>query len=114
MKPASSILLDRSREFRLKLHVASVPLGWIWLIPAFHLPEVSKPLHSPRTHTLTFPRSQVDFSIGPGAMIEKVLVRLEEVEDGNLERTAELLSEEAERRADVQDTKGEQVKENGE
>ena len=79
---SKALILDRARELRLRFHLGSVPLGWAWFIPAFHLPETlaqdSKP-PTRRIHTLHFPRSQIDFAIGPGAAIHEILVRLEEV-----------------------------------
>ncbi|WWD21702.1 hypothetical protein CI109_106189 [Kwoniella shandongensis] len=114
LKPdSSSIILDRSREFRLKFHLASVPLGWTWLIPAFHLPEPSADRVN-RTHTLHFPRSQIDFPLGPGQAIHQILVRFEEVPEGDKEDTARLMSEEEEREEGVNETSGERVKEDGE
>ncbi|KAL7419116.1 Telomerase protein component 1 [Cryptotrichosporon argae] len=77
--PPERLVLDRAREFRTKLHLGALPLGWAWLIPAFHLPE---PLPgAPRTHALHLPRNQIDFALGPGASIQEVIVRLEEVVD---------------------------------
>ncbi|WVQ79850.1 hypothetical protein IAT38_001950 [Cryptococcus sp. DSM 104549] len=125
LKPSHGALtLDRSRELRLKFHLGSMPLGWAWLIPAFHLPEpaVSSSASSsgttsttgPRTHTLYFPRSQVDFPLGPGAALYQVLVRLEEVAEGDEAAPTKLMSEEEEKEEGVDDTKGEKVKEEGE
>jgi phosphatidylinositol-3,4,5-trisphosphate 3-phosphatase/dual-specificity protein phosphatase PTEN len=113
----SSIILDRGREVRLKLHLASMPLGWAWMIPAFHLPEPvasstdSQPI---RTHTLDFRRSQIDFPLGPGQSIHRVLVRLEEVPESEHAEPSRLMSDEEERRSGVEDHKGEDVKEEGE
>ena len=95
----------------MKFHLASIPLGWAWLIPAFHLPEDGGGLN--RVHTLSFPRSQIDFAVGPGSAIEKILVRMEEVADVG-EAPARLLSDGEEVEQGVDDTKGEKVKEDGE
>ncbi|ORY21744.1 hypothetical protein BCR39DRAFT_50898 [Naematelia encephala] len=117
MVPDTPIVLDRSREFRLKFHVASVPLGWTWLIPAFHLPEraASGPSGTTiKTHTLRFPRSQIDFAIGPGTAIYQVLVQLEDLPEDDMEEPTRLLSEEEERREGLRDERGENVKEEGE
>jgi phosphatidylinositol-3,4,5-trisphosphate 3-phosphatase/dual-specificity protein phosphatase PTEN len=108
---STSLILDRSREFRMKLHLASVPLGWAWFIPAFHLPNIGD--SQSRVHTLSFPKSQIDFAIGPGSAIERVLVRLEDVVD-NHEAPAPLLSDREEKQAGVRDAEGEKVKEDGE
>ncbi|OCF33832.1 hypothetical protein I317_01324 [Kwoniella heveanensis CBS 569] len=112
----SSLILDRSREFRMKFHLASIPLGWAWMIPAFHLPEPPADGGSSdkRTHTLYFPRSQVDFPLGPGQSIHQIVVRLEEVPEGDKEQTARLMTDEEERKEGVEDDKGERVKEDGE
>ncbi|KAK8847604.1 hypothetical protein IAR55_005463 [Kwoniella newhampshirensis] len=117
LKPNSrSLILDRSREFRLKFHLASVPLGWTWLIPAFHLPEprTTTAEQTSRIHTLHFPRSQIDFPLGPGQAIHQVLVRLEEVPDDEKEGTARLMDEDEEREEGLDETRGEKVKEDGE
>ncbi|XAO24584.1 hypothetical protein I312_103388 [Cryptococcus bacillisporus CA1280] len=121
----SHITLDRSREFRLKLHIGNLPLGWAWLIPAFHLPEPSSPNTgegggaAKRVHTLSFPRSQVDFPLGPGAALHQVLIRLEEVAEDSMGRDDEvpprLMNDEEERREGVEnDSKEDKVKEEGE
>ncbi|WWC59678.1 uncharacterized protein I303_102240 [Kwoniella dejecticola CBS 10117] len=114
----NSLILDRSREFRMKFHIASVPLGWTWMIPSFHLPEppakTSAEPPQKRTHTLHFPKSQVDFPLGPGQAIHEILVRLEEVPEDEKEETARLMSDEEERREGVDDTRGEKVVEDGE
>lgn len=121
----SHITLDRSREFRLKLHIGNLPLGWAWLIPAFHLPEPPSPNTgegggaAKRLHTLSFPRSQVDFPLGPGAALHQVLIRLEEVAEDSMSRDDEvpprLMNDEEERREGVEnDSKEDKVKEEGE
>ncbi|WVO14791.1 hypothetical protein L204_102429 [Cryptococcus depauperatus] len=103
------LTLNRSREFRLKFHLGNLPLGWAWLIPAFHLPEPAPPT---RIHTLTFPRSQVDFPVGPGVALHKVLVRLQDVSEDDPELPAQLMSEEEEKKEGVEDdNKEEKVKE---
>lgn len=96
----------------MKFHIASIPLGWAWLIPAFHLPE---PLPgSKRIHTLHFPRSQIDFAIGPAAAIHQILVNLEEVAEGEEGVTARLLSPNEKRKDGFQDSKGEEsIREDG-
>lgn len=96
-----------------------MPLGWLWLIPAFHLPEPpaadpSSSSTSKRTHTLVFPRSQIDFAIGPGTSVHSVIVRLEDVMEMENQAVAPLLSEEQERQVGLDDSKGENVKEDGE
>ncbi|BEJ07147.1 hypothetical protein CcaverHIS641_0404160 [Cutaneotrichosporon cavernicola] len=75
--PPQEVVLDRGREFRLKLHLGSLPLGWAWLIPAFHLPEPATPGN---IVVFDVPRSQLDFPLGPGAAVKRVIIRLEEVD----------------------------------
>jgi hypothetical protein len=38
-------------------------LGWLWLIPSFHLPTDTPSIDPsvPRTHTIVFPRELIDF-----------------------------------------------------
>ena len=112
-----SLVLDRTREFRLRFHLASIPLGWAWLIPAFHLPEPvpsdSRPA-TKRIHTLHFPRSQIDFAIGPGAAIHEILVRLEEVSVDEEAGTARVLGVKEEIKLGMEDRRGEgSVREDG-
>ena len=119
---------------RLKLHLGSLPLGWLWLIPAFHLaeePEFQNPpsvstetatqndpsaaaandpsgaSRSPRRiHTLTIPRSQVDFPVGPGQALHSVLIRFEDLPTHG-GSPARLMSEEEEKESGMRDTTGE-------
>lgn len=99
------LVLERSREFRLKFHLGALPLGWTWLIPSFHLREPAPP--TTRTHTLRFPRSQLDFPLGPGQAIEEIVIRLEEVTSRDPGSPVRLLSDEEERRQGLNDTVGE-------
>jgi phosphatidylinositol-3,4,5-trisphosphate 3-phosphatase/dual-specificity protein phosphatase PTEN len=102
--------VERGRELRLKLHLSSLPLGWLWLIPAFHLPEPT----GTGTHTLQFPKSQIDFALGPGAAIQEVLIEFDEIAEGQGEGPSRLLSEREEKEEGVEDGKGEKVLEAGE
>ncbi|KAF9226378.1 hypothetical protein BS17DRAFT_777148 [Gyrodon lividus] len=54
------ILLEANRELRIKLFMGEVVLGWVWLIPAFHIPPDSP------SSTLVLTRDDIDFSIGIG------------------------------------------------
>lgn len=104
------LLLDRDRECRIKLHLSSLPLGWAWFIPAFHLPEPSTP---GKRHVLLFPHSQIDFAVGPGAAIVDVAVELEEIsKDAEGAEPAHQLSEQQERQAGLDEK--DRVKEEGE
>ena len=107
LEPLSApLILDRGREVRLKFHLASLPLGWAWLIPAFHLPE---PTHPARSHTMVFPKSQIDFPLGPGQAIDHVEVTIAEMEDDA--EPARLFTDEEEDRVGVNDREGENVRE---
>lgn len=71
------VILDRGREFRIKLQLGSLPMGWAWFIPAFHLGE---PSGGGQAFTFDVPRSQLDFPLGPGSAVKRVILRLEEVD----------------------------------
>ncbi|RXK39199.1 hypothetical protein M231_03556 [Tremella mesenterica] len=110
------LVLERGREVRLKFHLASLPLGWTWFIPAFHLPEPVPSTKTPikqKVHTLHFDRSQIDFAIGPGASLRSVEVKLEEVPVDDMSEPARLLNDEEERAEGV-DERVEHVREDGE
>jgi phosphatidylinositol-3,4,5-trisphosphate 3-phosphatase/dual-specificity protein phosphatase PTEN len=70
------IILHRAREFRLKLHLGSLPMGWAWFIPAFHLAE---PSSVGNVVAFDVPRSQLDFPLGPGSAVQRVIMRFEEM-----------------------------------
>jgi len=112
---STSLILDRDREFRLKLHLSSLPLGWLWIIPAFHLPEGQSSVESiNRLHTLRFVRSQLDFALGPGTAVHQVIVQLEEIPMHDARSTARLMDSEEEVLAGFADRTGEHVIEDGE
>ncbi|KAG9004722.1 Telomerase protein component 1 [Tulasnella sp. JGI-2019a] len=72
------ILLDSSREVRLKLYMGEVPFGWFWFIPAF---EQNQSQQGPENTTiLTFTRKELDFPLGPGSWLVDVELRLVSVE----------------------------------
>jgi phosphatidylinositol-3,4,5-trisphosphate 3-phosphatase/dual-specificity protein phosphatase PTEN len=102
LEPADGIILDRDREFRIKLHLSSLPLGWAWLIPAFHLPEPT-PQTQPRRHVLVFPKSQIDFTIGPGAAIKEMQVELEELPNDDKPPAAPLISAQQEEETETEE-----------
>jgi phosphatidylinositol-3,4,5-trisphosphate 3-phosphatase/dual-specificity protein phosphatase PTEN len=106
-----SLVLDTAREFRLKLHLASMPLGWLWMIPAFHIPSTPEGQGSTkRFHTMTFPKSQVDFTLGPGAAVHKVIVRLEDVAEGQGGSSpAPLYTDDQEKKEGLNDEKAEKL-----
>jgi len=112
---SSSLILERDREFRLKLHLSSLPMGWLWLIPAFHLPEPSSGTTTgTRIHTLRFARSQLDFALGPGTAIHQVIIQLEEIPTHDDRSTARLMTSEEEVHTGYADHDGETVREDGE
>ncbi|TXT12387.1 uncharacterized protein COLE_02797 [Cutaneotrichosporon oleaginosum] len=74
--PPKDVIMERAREFRIKLHLGSLPMGWAWFIPAFHLAEPASP---GSITAFDVPRSQLDFPLGPGAAVKRVIMRLEEV-----------------------------------
>jgi phosphatidylinositol-3,4,5-trisphosphate 3-phosphatase/dual-specificity protein phosphatase PTEN len=90
---------------RLKFHLGSLPLGWTWLIPAFHLKEPVPPTN--RTHSLRFPRSQIDFPLGPGQAVEEIIIKLEEMSQDEPGPPAPLLSDHEEKREGLDDQQGE-------
>ena len=110
LEAPDGIILDRDREFRIKLHLSSLPLGWAWLIPAFHLPEPT-PHTTPRKHVLVFPKSQIDFTIGPGAGVKEMQVELEELPDGEKPPAAALMSDQQEQAIGMKDEDKEHVAE---
>lgn len=71
------LILDRGREFRIKLHLGNLPMGWAWFIPAFHMAE---PSAAGEFVTLDVPRSQLDFPLGPGQAVKRVLMRFEKMD----------------------------------
>jgi phosphatidylinositol-3,4,5-trisphosphate 3-phosphatase/dual-specificity protein phosphatase PTEN len=89
-----------------------LPLGWLWVIPAFHLPESTDKI--PRTHRLTFTRSQIDFPLGPGQALHRVIVEIDELDEADRRDAARLMTSEEEERTGYEDTRGEKVKEEGE
>jgi phosphatidylinositol-3,4,5-trisphosphate 3-phosphatase/dual-specificity protein phosphatase PTEN len=55
-------------------------MGWIWLIPIFHMPHpppTVQDAHGAMAQTIRFSRKEVDFSIGLGAGIVDVEISLE-------------------------------------
>lgn len=99
----------------MKFHLSALPLGWAWIVPGFHLPEVDgKASSDPTTHMLSFSRKQIDFPLGPGQAVHTVLLRLKQVLDTESSTLAPLLSEREERRKGLDDSRGEEVREDGE
>ncbi|KAL5637929.1 hypothetical protein ACGC1H_002260 [Rhizoctonia solani] len=71
------VILDARREVRVKLYMGQVPMGWMWFIPAFHIPDGAT------GSTITLTRKEVDFPLGAGAWIEGVEIVLTKVESSS-------------------------------
>ncbi|CUA71045.1 hypothetical protein RSOLAG22IIIB_04437 [Rhizoctonia solani] len=71
------VILDARREVRAKLYMGQVPMGWMWFIPAFHMPEGAT------ESTIKLTRKEVDFPLGAGAWIEGVEIVLAKVESSS-------------------------------
>lgn len=82
----NGIILDAEREVRAKLYIGQVFMGWLWFIPAFHMPQpppnidsYSSSTESPKNTVTHFvlTRKEVDFAIGIGAAIVDVDIAME-------------------------------------
>ncbi|KAF8999075.1 hypothetical protein BDQ17DRAFT_1361279 [Cyathus striatus] len=75
------IILDASREVRVKLYMGQVFMGWLWLIPTFHMsqppPSTSQAPVQSTSEMLMFTRTDLDFPVGIGADIIDVQIKLE-------------------------------------
>ncbi|KAK7042977.1 Telomerase protein component 1 [Paramarasmius palmivorus] len=71
-KDSQGVILDANREVRVKLYMGQVFMGWLWLVPSFHMPSDSKE----RT-TLKLTRKEVDFPLGIGKDIVDVEIGFE-------------------------------------
>ncbi|CAG7850685.1 SubName: Full=Related to Phosphatidylinositol-3,4,5-trisphosphate 3-phosphatase PTEN {ECO:0000313/EMBL:CCA69709.1} [Serendipita indica DSM 11827] len=91
--PEHGVLLDSSREFRVKLYVGQVFMGWMWFIPCFHLPQ--PPINDGAKTTIKLTRSDVDFPLGFGALLMDIELTL----GWDMETTEEQLPREPERTA---------------
>jgi phosphatidylinositol-3,4,5-trisphosphate 3-phosphatase/dual-specificity protein phosphatase PTEN len=59
---------------------------------------------------MTFPKSQVDFTLGPGAAVHKVIVRLEDVAEGQGGSSpAPLYTDDQEKKEGLNDEKAEKL-----
>lgn len=79
--------LDSSELCNLVLYSQSTSsLGWLWLVPAFHLPSPTSTSNStaPRTHTLEFTRELIDFR---SKSMRSVKIVFEEVSSENKHAT---------------------------
>ncbi|CAE7063826.1 unnamed protein product [Rhizoctonia solani] len=71
------VILDARREVRAKLYMGQVPMGWMWFVPAFHMPDGAT------ESTIKLARKEVDFPLGAGAWIEEVEIVLTRVESSS-------------------------------
>ncbi|KAI0065275.1 hypothetical protein BV25DRAFT_1836579 [Artomyces pyxidatus] len=62
----AGVVLDANREVRFKIYMGKVFLCWFWLIPVFHVSDLS-PDAEPTT--MTFKKSDLDFPIGLGSSL---------------------------------------------
>ncbi|KIK95539.1 hypothetical protein PAXRUDRAFT_374828 [Paxillus rubicundulus Ve08.2h10] len=69
------ILLEANRELRIKLFMGEIVLGWVWLIPAFHISPDSP------TSTLVLTHDDIDFSIGIGKALVDLKVSFSRCDD---------------------------------
>ncbi|KAH7907571.1 hypothetical protein BJ138DRAFT_1137484 [Hygrophoropsis aurantiaca] len=67
----NGIILDAHREVRIKLYMGQVFMGWLWIIPAFHMSTASEPTK------LIFQRKDIDFALGVGSALVDVEVSME-------------------------------------
>ncbi|KAI3621455.1 ptenb protein [Moniliophthora roreri] len=66
------VVLDANREVRVKLYMGQVFMGWLWLIPAFHMSA-----NFDEKTVLKLTRKELDFPLGIGKDIIDVEIRLE-------------------------------------
>lgn len=71
------VVLDANREVRIKLYMGQVFMGWLWFIPAFHIPHSDSAAE--KITSLKFQRKEVDFPIGVGSSLLDIEVFLERV-----------------------------------
>ncbi|TFK49457.1 hypothetical protein OE88DRAFT_1633023 [Heliocybe sulcata] len=82
------IILDPSRELRVKMYMGQIFMGWFWFIPQFHIPpEWSSTSTEP--FPLVFQKKDVDFPLGIGASIIDVEVTLEQLSPGEAHELVE-------------------------
>ncbi|KAJ7593470.1 phosphatases II [Mycena floridula] len=83
-KPKSGVVLDASREVRMKLYMGQVFMGWIWFVPTFHMPQPPPSSTSSAMTTTTtkilLTRKEIDFPLGLGSAIIDVEISLEWLE----------------------------------
>ncbi|KAG6880011.1 hypothetical protein C0992_008218 [Termitomyces sp. T32_za158] len=74
------IVLNAGREVRIKLYMGQVFMGWLWLIPTFHMKTASEgPTH------FRLKRKELDFPLGLGSAIIDVEIEMEWLPRGDNE-----------------------------
>ncbi|KAK0459561.1 uncharacterized protein EV420DRAFT_1269032 [Desarmillaria tabescens] len=74
------IVLDATREVRLRLYMGQIFMGWMWFIPIFHmppLPSTSDARDAPKASTFRLMQKDLDFPLGIGSSILDVELALE-------------------------------------
>ncbi|KZP14936.1 hypothetical protein FIBSPDRAFT_1048458 [Athelia psychrophila] len=74
INPDAGVVVDANREVRLKLYMGQVFMGWIWFIPAFHIPPALSLSSAPTKILLT--RKEIDFPLGIGAALIDVEIAI--------------------------------------
>ncbi|KAF4581672.1 Telomerase protein component 1 [Pleurotus pulmonarius] len=90
LKEDKGIILDATREVRIKLYMGQVFMGWFWFIPTFHSSE------SREAASFILSRKDIDFPLGIGSSILDVEILMEWVsEGGTLQPAVRQTSEDA-------------------
>ncbi|KZS97246.1 phosphatases II [Sistotremastrum niveocremeum HHB9708] len=66
----SGIIVDSTREIRIKLYMGRIFMGWLWFIPAFHMQGGEEATRFKLT------RKEIDFPLGPGEWLINVDVQM--------------------------------------
>ncbi|KAG6853409.1 hypothetical protein C0991_004640 [Blastosporella zonata] len=74
------VVLDAGREVRIKLYMGQVFMGWLWLVPTFHMAPASE---GPTKLRLT--RKELDFPLGLGSAIVDVEIEMEALSSADAE-----------------------------
>ncbi|TFK41650.1 hypothetical protein BDQ12DRAFT_703689 [Crucibulum laeve] len=88
------VLLDSGREVRVKLYLGQVFMGWVWFIPAFHMPQPPPSSSNPNPATpskkFVLTRKEVDFPVGIGSGLVDVEISMEWVTPEDVHRAEDL------------------------
>ncbi|KAL0578887.1 Telomerase protein component 1 [Marasmius crinis-equi] len=82
------VVLDASREVRIKLYMGQIFMGWAWFVPTFHMPQPppSNGNTPPEPTKLKLTRKDIDFPLGVGSSIIDVEISLEWLARADTER----------------------------